>query len=906
MLGNPEIVAVLLFFLISFFVISAILSWVAFFKVRALEGKVKDLILRSKPRPLANEAPKPAATKVEQSARVTERPKGRPDEQPNERVEKLKPDTTASNKSSPESVDLFAALERSFSGSWLVWLGAAVLTLGGIFVVKYAVDASYFGPWLRISIGILAGLIMLVSGHWLRGREIIGLPSLRTMAPMALSAAGLITLYGAVYSSYALYDLIPGPIAFILLAIIALVGLVLALLYGEMVALIGLVGGFFVPALVQSDTPMALALFGYVFFIAGAGLILAGLRNWRISGITALTGAFFWPLLWLIASPREVIQGQDGVFAMLYLLCVAALAMALNWRQHQTLPYGIRAISSWSASQLIGNGGPLLVAFLFVVLILQGGHQFIVLAGFAALCVGTLYVAWRRESLMLVPIFPALASVVVLLFWPESKAEIITDTARLNHYLGVPGSVPAGPSFLTALILVAGFYGFGGFLAQKRLKFRGIMASLSAFMPLALLFISYWRVSGLEHDWRMGAAAFVLALPQVLIVDWLARRAGGVAARPGPAAAYALGCNGAIALGIAMSVGQVWLSVGLAAQIPLIAFLWARLQVPVLKPAALVLALLVVARLTVFGEAFDQAIGPVPLFNWLLWGYGLPVMAMMMGAYLFLRGGALRGSVIVQGLEGAALASGVMLLVLETHHFLSDGDMRALPGFSEMGAHVISALAISAFVYWRFGPDHGFTLRWGRRIAFALGCAILASLVLLNPWTALSETKIGHMPILNALALAYFLPGALLVLHAVLFRKMGYGRTAMASMLGGASVFLLWLIMEVRRAFHGPNLHTGAVSNVENYLYSAVLLGFALILLGVGFWRRLPYLRYAALALVVAVTIKVFVFDLAALKGLLRGLSFLGLGAALMGISMFYQKIVLPAQTAENLEQDKK
>ncbi|MBL4594949.1 MAG: DUF2339 domain-containing protein [Robiginitomaculum sp.] len=38
-------------------------------------------------------------------------------------------------------------------------------------------------------------------------------------------------------------------------------------------------------------------------------------------------------------------------------------------------------------------------------------------------------------------------------------------------------------------------------------------------------------------------------------------------------------------------------------------------------------------------------------------------------------------------------------------------------------------------------------------------------------------------------------------------------------------------------------------------------------------------------------SIKVFVFDLAGLDGLLRGLSFLGLGASLMGIGLLYQRM---------------
>jgi uncharacterized membrane protein len=50
--------------------------------------------------------------------------------------------------------------------------------------------------------------------------------------------------------------------------------------------------------------------------------------------------------------------------------------------------------------------------------------------------------------------------------------------------------------------------------------------------------------------------------------------------------------------------------------------------------------------------------------------------------------------------------------------------------------------------------------------------------------------------------------------------------------------------------------------------------------------------RYASAFFVVATTLKVFLYDFAGLEGALRAFSFIGLGLALIGIGLVYQKLV--------------
>ena len=63
-----------------------------------------------------------------------------------------------------------------------------------------------------------------------------------------------------------------------------------------------------------------------------------------------------------------------------------------------------------------------------------------------------------------------------------------------------------------------------------------------------------------------------------------------------------------------------------------------------------------------------------------------------------------------------------------------------------------------------------------------------------------------------------------------------------------------------------------------------------LVMLALGFLRNAAALRHAGMALVCVVVAKVFLIDMAGLQGLLRVFSFLGLGAALMGLGYAYRR----------------
>ena len=83
---------------------------------------------------------------------------------------------------------------------------------------------------------------------------------------------------------------------------------------------------------------------------------------------------------------------------------------------------------------------------------------------------------------------------------------------------------------------------------------------------------------------------------------------------------------------------------------------------------------------------------------------------------------------------------------------------------------------------------------------------------------------------------------------------------------------------------------------------SAIWLHYGASLLGAGILTGLAAFRYASLAIIMLTISKVFLSDLSNLSGILRALSFIGLGLVLVGIGYFYQRFVFPQKTTQQKE----
>ena len=67
-----------------------------------------------------------------------------------------------------------------------------------------------------------------------------------------------------------------------------------------------------------------------------------------------------------------------------------------------------------------------------------------------------------------------------------------------------------------------------------------------------------------------------------------------------------------------------------------------------------------------------------------------------------------------------------------------------------------------------------------------------------------------------------------------------------------------------------------------------------MVLLAIGAFLRSQPVRIASAAVVMLTVLKVFLVDMRDLTGIYQALSFIGLGAVLIGISLFYQRLLFP------------
>ncbi len=807
--------------------------------------------------------------------------------------------TIAARASTPKAASASgASLEERLTVNWAVWGGAIAMALAVVFMVRYSIEQGLLGPEVRIVSGILFGILLLATGEWLRRsadhtavlprlRQALGVPPQNI--PPALVAAGIVALFAAIYSAHAVYDL-AGPITtFAALATVSAGSMALSLLHGRFVALLGQIAAFVVPALVANPDPSAWALFAYVLAVAGGGLALAHWRRWRTTAWIAVSGAVLWTLIFFMIGWRADAAAPCALFLVLFALACVALGP-----RHEVLP-GVPDSAWWKRDGL--PDVPLVLTFaLAVILVRMSNYDLESLLAIFGLTAIVTIVGRREEPLDHIPWVAALAVVATLASWHlpsiiEQPLPLGVVQGRATGFVPGPLTPPSlaiftGVATLAAILFgVAGAFGLWGACRPAR------WAVLSAAPPLAILAIAYWRIEDFAPALPWSGIGLVLALAALLMVYQLNRHRDDPN-MIGALGVYAVAVTAAIALSFVMSLRLGWLTVALSLEIPALAWIAHRLPLPILRHISLVVGAAVVARLLLNPWLPQYPLSPTPIINELLYTYGLPAVAFAIGARLFARGGR---DYTVLCLEAAAIAFTVALISLEIRHFVGDGKVDNMQyDLLEASLHSIAWLVSGFVLLRRDGTASTPVTDLGWRILAGAGAAQVIGIQLLAKNPLVSTIDVGDLPVINLLAVAYFVPGLLAALFAWQLGMRRMTREAAAAGVASLALIFVYLTLEVTRAFHGGYLRAGPSGDAEYYAYSAVWLVYGAMLLLLGLRFQSPGLRYASLAVICLTVAKVFLFDMSNLTGLLRAFSFLGLGLALFAISWLYQRFVFP------------
>jgi uncharacterized membrane protein len=858
-------------------------------KLRSLTARVAELDARlrllSQQPPSREAAPSPVAAPASAAAPVTtEPPATTPPAQP-----APKPTSVPPTSAMPAPAKRRSGFEEALGAKVAVWVGGLALALGGVFLVRYSIEQGLLGPGARVTFGALFALALLAGGEWLRRNErtspVGGVPAAHV--PGILTAAGTSTAFAVVYAAYALYGFLSPALAFVVLALVSIGTMLAAALHGPILAGLGLVAATALPALVSTGEPNAWGLFGHLAFVSASAFGVARIRGWNWLVIAASAASFGWGALYVI---MENSAGSSTALA-----AFAAAFLGLAGAYHATAPRREEdaQLPDWTSTGIAAAFGLFAVASALVT-----NHGTASLVLMALLIAGVLALAvWRPRLAPLVAAAAALALLGIFTF--DLAPWLLTDPTTAFPMLGEPGALPSRVGTLISLSLVlatlVAFVGLGLAWREpaRRLWITGARAGGAVAAPLALLATVYWKVAALAPDLRFAGTAVLLAGLFALLTDRFARREPDHPALMAATAATATGAVAAIGLAMAMGMREGILTVSLAVLVLGIAWIHGSRRVSALPVLATIVGAVVLLRTGLDPLLVDHGVGTTPIFNAILWCYGVPAAAFAASAWLFGRQDAPRATALCEGL---ALLYTALLLAFEIRHFSTGGVMAGESVFlAEVGLQVMTGCLIALAAQRLSLTRPGSVLRLGSMVLGLVSMAggVLGLLLVVNP--LFTRDSIGNGLIFNDLIPGYLLPalaaGALCVFSR--HRRPSW-YVLSAGVLSGLLAFAL-VSLEVRAAYHRPILSAGYTTAGESYAYSVVWLLCGVLILLAGAVTKSRELRLGSAAVITLTVLKVFLLDMNGLEGVLRALSFMGLGLALVGIGLLYQRLLFPA-----------
>lgn len=780
------------------------------------------------------------------------------------------------------------AWEQVLVEHWLVWLGGATIALGGAFLVKLSIDYGLLTPAVRVVLAILLGIGLSATAEWLARRE----PAEEAGAgadataisyvPQALAAAGAAIVFASLYAAHALYDLLPAGLTFPLLAVTAGAAVVQSLSLGPYVAALGLVGAYAVPLLVESTAPSAASLFAYLAVVTAGVLTVLRYRAWWWLAWPSLAAATFWVVLWLgnAANPEAPVVA-------VYLLVLTGLVIAFR-RGVPGIGF-LEGVADTPIVRAVARAAFWSIAAAFVAVAYADGYGIPSVGAAMVMMAVMLALAYHDGELDDAVAVAGVLAVVLLATW-----SLPLPTAEMNLWVFRVKADRVG-DFSTAAAIFAALLGALPFVLLPKVARPGRWAALSAAIPLLVLVIAYWRLQKFELDVAWTLCALALAGLELAAAASVARWRDSLEAGNFEVeialAAYAVGTLGSTIFAATLALGEAWLTVALAVHLPAMGWIDGRIRIKALRWLAAGVAAIVLVRLVLNPYLIDYPLGPTPIVNWLLYGYGLPALAFIVATRQF---GSRADDALVWLLEAGSAAFLLLLLTLEaTHAIYGELTIAPVEEFAA-GAALIALWSVFGGAMLALGQrKQRPVLLWG-----GLGVLGWATLVAAfwQPVVLLFGDRVGDLLILDALLLADAVPAA--VYAVIASRSAAFPVVQVIARVLAAAFAFVWVTLEIRHAFQGKVELFASSSDLEWYAYSAAWLAFAVATLAVGLLRRNQWLRRVGLIGVGLVIAKVFLSDMAELEGVLRALSFLGLGGALVAIGYAYRRF-RPLQEAE-------
>lgn len=250
--------------------------------------------------------------------------------------------------------------ERVFGGRVLAWIGGLATLLGVIFLMRSAVDSSWFTEEIRVLMAAFGSLFLLALGVWLHERK--GRLEVARIA-VAIAIPGLFAT--TVVASQA-YDLISPVLGLEAAALIGVLGVFIAVRWSSMlVGSVGMLGALAAPMLVGTATDGGSIAFVAVALAASVGVLLWQRWNWLALGALAVSAPQL--IAWIAHNGFISFEGDPSsseptllVLAVLagfwVLYAAAAFGYALRNRDEERLPASSWLLLLCSSVFVVGAG----------------------------------------------------------------------------------------------------------------------------------------------------------------------------------------------------------------------------------------------------------------------------------------------------------------------------------------------------------------------------------------------------------------------------------------------------------------------------------------------------------------------------------------------------------------------
>ncbi len=175
--------------------------------------------------------------------------------------------------------------ELRFGRRWAALLGGGIVAFGLALLVRHSIQQGYFPPSVRLAGAAVLALILCAGAEFFRRRRTFELPAdagaFRRIAdiPSVLLGTGLSGLFAVAYAAHAVYGYLSSPTAFAVMAVTALAGIGVSLIYGPALAVIGYLAALAVPFLIVGDGLVTGA--AYVALVGAAGYAAAWRGGWK-------------------------------------------------------------------------------------------------------------------------------------------------------------------------------------------------------------------------------------------------------------------------------------------------------------------------------------------------------------------------------------------------------------------------------------------------------------------------------------------------------------------------------------------------------------------------------------------------------------------------------------------------